>query len=225
MKILNAVLLFAITNCFTAFSQIEYDDWFTPERMRVDLFYSGNHETTQVFFNKIKKEPQWGGTRTSMIDRMGFGHFKVEIIDKESDKLIFSRGFSTLWEEWQTTAESKITDKSMSGSVIFPYPKREVVFELFMRDGKNQFVEVFTLDIDPGSIFVESNLTYDFPAKKILDNGDPSNHIDVAFVAEGYTLDQMDDFEADVKEFSEHLFKEEPFGEHRDEFNIWAVCA
>jgi len=80
-------------------------------------------------------------------------------------------------------------------------------------------------DIDPGSIFVESNLTYDFPAKKILDNGVPASHIDVAFVAEGYTLEQMVDFEADVKEFSEHLFMEEPFTEHRDKFNIWAVCA
>lgn len=223
MKISYLIMFVAITNCITAFSQLDYDDWFTLERMRVDLFYSGNHETTQVFFNKIKKEPQWGGSMTNLVDQMGFGHFQVRITDKESDKLIFSRGFSTLWEEWQTTAESKITDKSMSGSVIFPFPKKEMIFELLMRDGNNRFVEVFAMEIDPGSIFIESNLTYDFPVKKVLDHGDPAKHIDVAFVAEGYTIEQMSDFEADVREFSEHLFKEEPFGEHRDKFNIWAV--
>jgi len=226
MKILSLVLFASIMNCFTAFSQtINYDEWFTPERMRVDLFYSGDHETTQIYLNKIKKEPQWGGSRTNLIDLMEFWHFQVRVFDKESRGFIFSRGFSTLWEEWQTTAESKITEKSMSGSVILPFPKKEVVFELYMRDEKNQFIKVFALDIDPGSIFIESNLTFDFPMKKVLDNGDPANKIDVAFVAEGYTIEQMSDFEADVKEFSEHLFKEEPFGESRDKFNIWAVCS
>jgi hypothetical protein len=223
MKTLNMVLLIVVTNCFTVFSQVNYGDWFTGERMRVDLYYSGNHEITQVFFKKIKKEPRWGGTRTNLLDPMGFGHFQVRITDKQSGKLIFTRGFSTLWEEWQTTAESKITDKSMSGSVVFPYPKKEVIFELFMRDEKNRFVEVFDLDIDPGSIFIETNLAFDFPVKKVLDNGDPAHRVDLAFVAEGYTREQMSDFEADVMEFSEHLFDEEPFGEHRDKFNIWAV--
>ena len=124
----SSILFIAAINCFTAFSQdINYDEWFTGERMRVDLFYSGNHETTQVFFKKIKKEPVWGGTRTNLLDPMGFGHFQVMIYDKETNWLLFSRGFSTLWEEWQTTAESKITYKSMIGSVKFPYPKKEVV--------------------------------------------------------------------------------------------------
>ena len=224
MKGLQILVIAVTTNWISVYSQIiEFDSWSTGERMRVDLTFAGNHDTTMVFLNKVKKEPEWGGSRTNLLDWLNLGHFEARIFDKESNWLLFSRGFSTIWEEWQTTAESKVRNKSMSGSVIFPYPKEEIVFELHMRDGRNRFIKVFSLDIDPASIFIESNLSYDFPVKKLTDHGDPRNNVDIVFVAEGYTADQMSDFEVDVKEFSAHLFDEEPFSEYQDRFNIWAV--
>ena len=224
MRTLSGIFLFVLINCLTTFSQpVDYDEYFTGERMRVDLVFAGNHDTTMVYLKKIKKEPVWGGTRTNLLDYMNRGHFMVNISDKESYWQIYSKGFSTLWEEWQTTAESKNTFKSMNASITFPFPKEEIILELYIRNDLNHFDRIFQLDINPESIFIESNLPFEFATGKVLDNGDPADHIDLTFVAEGYTKEQMDDFRADVKEFSDHLFRVEPFKDQKDKFNIWAV--
>ncbi|MBW6502023.1 MAG: M64 family metallopeptidase [Bacteroidales bacterium] len=56
-------------------------------------------------------------------------------------------------------------------------------------------------------------------------SGEPHICLDIAFIAEGYTTDEMEKFRGDVKKMADILFSEAPFDQYRDKINIWAVEA
>jgi hypothetical protein len=225
MRKIHFIFFFSIIGCLSAGAQINYDDYFTDQRMRVDLVFAGDHNTTEVFLEKVKAEPQWGGTRTHLADPLNLGDFQYRITDAASGKLIFSRGMSTLWEEWQTTAEAQSVKKYLTESLVFPFPKNKVLFELHRRNDDNIFEKCFEMDIDPADPYIERNLKFHFVTGKMLDNGDPAKCVDLVFVAEGYTKEEIDSFYRDVKWLSESLLSMEPYSEYRDKFNVWTVAS
>jgi hypothetical protein len=206
-------------------AQVKYGDFFTDERMRVDLVFAGDHNTTEVYLEKIKAEPQWGGTRTNLVDTLDLGDFQYRIFDALTGNLIFSRGISTLFEEWQTTNEAQFTKKYLTQTLVFPYPKNKILLELHRRNDENIFKKCFELNINPADLYIERGLKFNFETRKIQDNGDPASCVDLLFVAEGYTKDQIDSFYRDVKWLSDYIFSFEPFSQYKGKFNIWTVAS
>ncbi|HQO85943.1 MAG TPA: peptidase M64 N-terminal domain-containing protein, partial [Bacteroidales bacterium] len=88
-------------------AQVAFDDYFTDRTMRFDFVMAGNSTTTKVFPVSFREEPFWGGSLVNLIDPFNYGNFRYEIFDAVTGKLIYSRGFCTLYQEWQTTAEAK----------------------------------------------------------------------------------------------------------------------
>jgi hypothetical protein len=206
-------------------AQLNYGDFFTDERMRVDLVFAGDHNTTEVYLEKIKAEPQWGGTRTNLVDTLDLGDFQYRIFDALTGNLIFTRGISTLFEEWQTTNEAQFTKKYLTQVLVFPYPKNKILLELHRRNDENIFEKCFELNINPADLYIERGLKFNFETRKIQDNGDPASCVDLLFVSEGYTKDQVDSFYRDVKWLSDYIFSFEPFSQYKGKFNIWTVAS
>ena len=171
----------------------------------------------------MKQEPFWGGSRKNLIDTFGYGEFEVRVKDIENGKLIYSRGFSTLFQEWQTTAEAKNLSRAFYQTTTVPFPKHPVSFELYKRNKESVFDSVFKLEIDPEDYFIVRENPKFCKVTKIVDSGDPSVNVDIAFIAEGYKNEEMDEFRDDVKRVSEYLLNTSPFDQYRDKFNIWAV--
>ena len=86
----------------------------------------------------MKQETYWAGSKNNLIDAFNYGSYRFRLFDAKSDSLIFSKGFSTLFQEWQTTAEAKTTNKTYYQAAIFPFPKKEVQLKIEARqwDGK-----------------------------------------------------------------------------------------
>ena len=63
----------------------------------------------------------------------------------------------------------------------------------------------------------------DFEVVSLINNGDKSKKVDLLFVAEGYTANEMDKFIKDAQKFTGYLFNTEPYKSRKDDFNIWAV--
>jgi hypothetical protein len=223
MKITQLIALLSFFTFLAVRGQINYVDYFTDERMRVDLVFAGDHEITEIYLDKIKAEPEWGGTRINLVDPLGLGDFQLRIFDEATGKLIFSRGFSTLFEEWQTTSEARVARKYLTQSVIFPYPKNKILLELHKRNDQNLFEKCFEMNIDPADLYIERGMKYNFEVIKMQDNGAPAECVDLLFLAEGYEEDQIDSFYMDVKWLSDYILSSAPFDQYRDKFNIWAV--
>jgi hypothetical protein len=105
--------------------------------MRVDFNLSGNNKEESVFLVQVKKEQFWGGSLKNLVDTFNFGHFYFVVSDSASMQKIYSRGFSTLFNEWQATKEAKEVSKSFYETIVFPSPKAAVKVEIFKREKNN----------------------------------------------------------------------------------------
>ena len=219
---LNILTLFLIIPLLS-FSQIDYNKYFRTNSLRFDFMLGGNKTEVQVYPVQMKKEPFWGGSKKSLIDIFNYGSYRFRVFDAKSDSLIFSKGFSTLFQEWQTTPEAKITNRSFYQSVIFPFPKRNIKLLIEARQFDGNFNIIYSNEIDPDDYFILDEKPTEFETNKILKNGNPEVKVDIVVLAEGYTVQEKEKFYADVKRTIVYLFDEEPFHTEKNKFNVTAV--
>lgn len=200
-----------------------FDDFFTNEVLRFDYLLSGNHTMATVIPCQIKKEKMWSGSHNTMIDNLNLGTYRFQVYDVKSGALIFSKGFSPLFQEWQSTAEAKKTDKAFYQAVRFPFPKNSVRLKIEKRNFDGQFSEIYSTAINPDNYFIIKENISNISIDKILYSGEPSHKIDIAILAEGYTIGEMDKFVKDAQRLTDSLFTIVPFSEMKESFNVYAL--
>ena len=206
--------------------QNNFDKYFTGKVLRFDYMLAGNWQNTTVYPVGMKEEPFFGGSKTQLTDPFNYGNFKYEIFDAGDNTLIYSRGFCTLYQEWQTTAEAKLMERSFYEVATMPFPKNKVKFILSMRQRNGAFAKLFETEIDPeNNYFIGKEKPVNTPFTIIYETGDPGISVDLVFIAEGYKADEMVKFRSDVKRMADILFAEIPFNEFKNKFNIYAVEA
>jgi hypothetical protein len=223
MKTIISFILFIASLALSA--QKNFDKYFTDKVLRFDFMFAGNNQKTIVYPIGLKEEPFWAGSKTNLINPFNSGNFKYELFDTTGNILIYSRAFCTLFQEWQTTPEAKATERSYYEVTTMPYPKEKVRFILSKRERNGLFSKLYETVIDPSSYFIRKENPIKAATTKIYDGGDPHTAVDLAFIAEGYTADEMEKFRNDVKKMADILFAEAPFSDYKNKFNIWAVEA
>jgi hypothetical protein len=208
---------------FLTYSQIDFNKYFRNESMRFDFLLGGNSNEEKVYPEQIKKEPYWAGSKKNLVDPFNYGNYRFRIFDLKSDSLLFSKGFSTLFEEWQSTAEAKEIDKTFYQSAIFPFPKRKIRLEIDSRQREGNFKTIYKTEIDPENYFILNETPEKFETFEVLINGTPENKVDIVILAEGYTAEEMEKFKEDAKRVTQYLFEEEPFKSEKEKFNVSAV--
>jgi len=201
-----------------------FDADFTGRTMRVDYFHSGTATEEHISLDRIVADGPWPGSRTRPIDDLNLGKFLFEVTDRASNRLLYSRGFSSIYGEWETTGEAKKTWRTYHESLRFPWPKRQVQVTLKKRDAENVFREIWATAIDPNSRFVV--LADAVPAGRvwtIFENGPPADKVDLLILGDGYTDAEMEKFHADAKRLVDALFLEEPFRSRKADFNVRAI--
>jgi len=206
-------------------AQVDFNKYFTSKTMRFDYTRAGNKDGNNIFFEQLKEEPYWSGSKNSLLDKFDYGHYKYLVFDAASGELIYSRGYNTLFDEWQSTDEAKQLSRSFYETVVFPYPVNAVRVELYERNNKGVFVKQYELNVDPQDKFIRKEKPLDYPVLKVVDNGDPSNKVDIVFLPDGYTKDEMELFKKDVQTYANYIFECSPYKENKDKINIWAVLA
>ena len=206
---------------------LRYDDWFTSAAMRVDVFHSGDAIQEQISLDAILEEPVFAGSRTQLVDPLDYGKYRFLVRDADSRRLLYSRGFSTLFGEWQTVPEaSSGLRRSFHETLRFPWPKQPVIVSVESRDERWVFQRVVEFQIDPSSHTILRERRYaDFAVKEIEVNGPVNETVDLLFVGEGYTADAIQEgkLERDAQRFMEALFSWEPFKSRRASFSVRIV--
>ena len=218
-------LFFLFLLASVTFAQVNFDKYFENKSLRMDFYHTGNKNSEILSFGKCLVEPYYSGSHKNLIDTFEYGYYFFKVFDKASNEVIYSRGFSTLYQEWQTTEEAKTVTRTFEGSISFPYPKNPVRVEIYRRNKKNEFVKIFEHNVDPKDYFISPERKYEFPNFKVHYAGDPSEKLDIVFIPEGYSKDQMDDFKKDCQRCADYFFSYSPFKESKDKINIWGVEA
>ncbi len=203
-------------------AQIDFGKYFTEGALRFDYYHIGNAKNESIIFDKFIKEPFWSGSRVNLIDTFQYGAYFIKVRQPNSGKTLYSRGYSTLFREWQTTDEAKKITKAFQESVTFPFPKDSVVLEIYSRGGEGEFEKIFRMGINPKNYFIE-RLKPDGTVIKEYYSGMPSKRLDIALLAEGYTASQFGEFKSDCKRFTNYLFQYSPFDSSKNKINVWGV--
>lgn len=206
--------------------QPEFDDYFYPNTLRVDYLIAGDNRSESVYLDQVKQEPFWSGPRKRLIDPFNSGSYRVAVFDSVSGTLIFTKGYSNLFQEWQGTPEARRVQRAFEQTAILPYPKQTIRFQVEKRTiASGKFEKLFMTYINPNDYFISRKKVRPVPFVKFHDSGEPENKVDVAFIAEGYTKDQMDKFLKDANRIGDYILSQEPYNEFKDSFNFYAVEA
>lgn len=208
---------------FSAFAQ--FDSLFINKSLRLDYFHTGDKTNDIYSFDELFEEPFWGGSKVNLVDPFGYGNYYVKVFDVESNTLIYSRGYNSLFGEWQTTNESKTTWRTMSETVVMPFPKNDARIELYSRNWEGEFEKKFEYIFQKKNYFTNRETQNKYPNFSFHKSGESSQKIDVVIVPEGYSEDEMGKFVEDCKKFTNDMFTYYPYSENKDKFNIWGIMA
>lgn len=220
-KILFITLLI---NSFILVGAVDYGKYFSDKTMRLDYFHTGNSKTEHFAVDRILNDGNWPGSRTVLIDDLNLGLYQFEVRDAAENKLIYSRGFASIFGEWQTIPEAKKEWGTFHESIRFPWPKRAVKVVMKKRDKQNNFKAIWKYRVDPAERKVnKGEIEHTNRSYAIKKSGDPAKKVDIVFLGDGYTKAEMGKFKKDVERLANVMLDSEPFEAHKGDFNIWAV--
>src|SRR5882724_8862886 len=131
-----------------------FEDQFLDKTMRVNYFHTGSHGDEIIALDSVVSDGPWPGSHTRLIDPLNLGNYYFEVIDRDTNQPIYSRGFASVFGEWQTTDEAKDRAGTFAESVRFPWPRKPVQLIVKKRDSNGAFQQIFSTLIDPASRFV-----------------------------------------------------------------------
>lgn len=225
MKFRTNCLIILLLLCLSLTVSAQFDKYFIPKTLRVDYFHTGDKDSELYSIDEVLIEPFWGGSQTNLLDTFEYGKYFFKVVDLSDEKLIYSRGYSTLFSEWQTTEEAKLTRKTFCETVVMPMPKKDVRIDFYSRNRKGELVKMFEYVVDVKSYFLKTERRLEHPAFDVEIHGDPGKKVDIVLLPEGYTEQELGQFISDCQQFASHLFGFEPYTANREKFNIRGVLA
>ena len=194
--------------------------------MRLDYYHTGD-ATKEVFSqDRVVIEPlPWPGNPRRNIDDTNSGKYLFEVRDRRTNQMLYSRGFSSIFGEWETTDEAKHMSRTFSESLRFPAPEAPVQIVLKQRAHDNSFVEIWSTVIDPKDKFVDTaHSPAPAPLITLEKNGDPADKVDFLILGDGYTAAEGGKCEKDARRLSSIMFSTSPYKERHTDFNVWLLC-
>jgi IgA Peptidase M64/Peptidase M64 N-terminus len=197
-----------------------------PRTLRVDYYHTGNSSQELFSLDRVVIEPlPWPGNPERSIDATNLGKYFFEVIDRKTNRVVYSRGFASMYGEWETTEEAKTANRTFQESLRFPAPESPVQIVLKKRDAHNAFREIWSIIIDPHDIFIDDSKPPSAgPLIEIEKNGEPDVEVDFLILGDGYTASEREKFDKDARRLTDILFATSPFKERRKDFNVWGLC-
>ena len=221
--------LFIFSLLSTAILSIQaqrFEDYFEDRTLRLDYTFCGDTNHQQIYVDELTALPRWFGRHQRLAELPLKGNGQITVRSKTDGKVIYRHSFSSLFQEWLSTTESKHTQKSFENVFLIPYPKQPVVITVELRDYHDSIFAMMTHTVDPTDILIrKAGERLVTPYVTLQQAADTTQCIHVAYVAEGYQQDEMNIFLDDCRMAMESLFSHEPFRQMQDRFNMVAVMS
>lgn len=199
-----------------------FNQYFEDETIRLDYIFSGNSEYQQISVDAVSSFAQWAGRRSHLNELVQKGNGQICIIDLKTKDTLYAQPFSSLFQEWICQEQAKHTSRAFENTFLVPKPKQTVQVSIQLMNNHQKVICSLTHLLDPNDILIERknetpNHTY------LWKSGDYKSAIDVAIIAEGYTLSEKATFIKDAQKAVKAILSHEPFKILRNKFNFVAV--
>lgn len=202
-----------------------FNTWFNEGTMRLDMIFTGSSSGGSYALSRIRQEPYFSGSRKILLEPFDYGDHQLLVRDQQSGRRIYSYTCCSLFREWQTTSEADSVIRAFNHIVRFPLPRKSVTVELYDRNEAGFFELKWMEEINPEAVYADPGNPLSFETIELEINGPPEEKVDLLFLAEGYSKEEMEKFISDVTRSVDYIFTEEPFKSHRKAFNIRAVLS
>ena len=193
-----------------------------PRTLRVEYVHSGVSGDERFAIRALAREGEWPGPMA--VEDTSLGKYRVEVKDAASARVLFARGFASIYGEWETTGEAKDTSRAFEESVRFPEPAGPVRVAISKRTEAGAFKELWSIAVDPKDPAIDdSRPPAGVKVWAVQESGAPADKVDLLLIGDGYPAAQMDKWHADARRLTEVFFAAEPFKSRRRDFNVWAI--
>lgn len=203
-----------------------FADHFADKTLRVDYIFNGNASGQAICLNGLSALPTWAGRKHHLAELPLQGNGQIVMRNAASGKTIYTTSFSSLFQEWLETDEARNVTKGFENTFLLPYPLQPVEIEITLLDPRRNVRASMKHIVHPNDVLIEqkgnSHIT---PHKYLLHNDSPEKCINVAILAEGYTLQEMQTFYEDADIACKSIFDHEPFKSMKKRFNVVAVAS
>ena len=209
----------------TAASAQNFNDYFEDRTLRIDYDFTGDVNKQEISVIRLNAIPRWYGKRQNLAEVPTAGNGDITVRSKDG-RVIYKNSFSTLFQEWLAYPEAKQVRKSFENVFLLPMPKDTVDVTVELRTSRLDVLVSYTHRVIPSDILIkhigEKEVT---PYKTLMQAADTNKCMHIAYIAEGYRKEDMDDFIAHATEANEALFAHEPFKSLKGRFNVIAVMS
>jgi len=215
------LILFLLLFPFVLFAQ-HFDTYFENKTLRLDYLHIGNAHSEKIEPVTFWQGGIWSGTREQLIEPTRFGEMVLTVKDAQTDKIIFTRSYSTLFGEFVTTEKAETEKGVFEECVLIPYPKAPVKYEFTVYSRAHIPTFLFEGEFDPQA-------TSQKPFKKeyeVIDlhiGGNSENCLDILFIPDGYSINDKEKLHQDMQTFADYILTCAPFNENKNRINIRAI--
>ena len=201
----------------------EFGEYFEDRTLRLDYTFAGDVGRQEIYLDELVSLPRWYGRKHRLAELPLKGNGQITVRTLTDKEVIYRHSFSSLFQEWLATDEAKRVRKSFENVLLVPFPKAAVEITVELTDYHDKVVASLVHTVDPSDILIRNAGEKTTPSTTLLQAADTTRCIHVAYVAEGYTAEEMDTFLNDCRIAMEALFEHEPFRQTKDRFNMIAV--
>lgn len=226
MKIFNILICSAAAAmlCQSTFAADECPG-ILDQTLRADYIFSGTSERSDISLIGLVKWDGWSGRRKNMKALAVEGNGQLIMTSVATGDTLYRNSFSTLFQEWQATAEARQVSKSFENSFLMPMPAQKAKVTVTLCDSHKKPVATLSHIVDPADILIRKAEPSKVETKYLWKGGSNKEAIDVVIVAEGYARKDMKDFYKHAAVAVDAIFAHEPFASKKDRFNFIAVAA
>lgn len=223
-KIKKMLVALLCSGVFTVVQAQDFNQYFENKTLRLDYIFGGNAQEQFIALDELARYPMWAGRTHHLSENALRGNGQVRLYDEATNQLIYTTSFSTLFQEWLSTAEATTTSKSFENVFLVPFPKQKTRVEVVLFDENGKETSTITHIVQPEDILIhDKGIVEVTPHEYIHQAKDNDKAINVAFIAEGFTEAEMDQFMTAAKVSVAEILNHQPFGQFAANFNFIAV--
>jgi hypothetical protein len=78
-----------------------------PRTLRLDYVHTGMAAEEHFALDGVVLEGAWPGPLDRWTDESNLGTYYFQVLDRATNRVVYSRGFASIYGEWETTGEAK----------------------------------------------------------------------------------------------------------------------
>jgi len=210
---------------FSAFSLLyaqDFDVYFLDKTIRINYLHFGNASEEKIEIKDFYAGGYWTGTRKHLNNPPKYGNILFEVLDSVTNRLLFAKTYSTLFDEYKTIEEAENKIAYFEECINMPYPKKTVLLKFTSISRKLEYVEKLTAYFNPNTAKIHP-FQKTFETIELYIGGKSENCLDILFIPDGYTMRDSVELNKDLHRFANYIMECSPYKEHKKYVNIRAI--